>query len=640
MRRNFVRSSWVVLPCALIWACGGGGGSGGSGGSGGTGGTGGDAGTCVANDADCDGFSAGDDCDDGDPKRNPDASEVVGDGIDQNCDGIDGVDFDQDGHATVPSGGDDCNDADPNVYAGAPDTAGDGKDQDCDGVDGVDADEDGHASTASGGDDCDDADAAIAPGKPDSVGDGKDQSCDGVDGTDKDGDKHASTASGGDDCNDSLADTYPGAADAFGDGKDQDCSGADGVDADKDGFASKTSGGSDCDDGDTAVNPEAQDNEWQLQSVVTAMPTSHRVVAVTGAGGALHAAVSSGTHVVYATNASGSWVSEQITATASIVHVGLAVDTGGSPHLVYPGASAKLTYAKKSAGSWSTEEIEPGDTNTDYASALRLDSNGVPHVAWAERVTSSVSALRYATKPGSSWVVESPNSNSDVGNDPVRMELDSAGVPHVVAGDPLTIARRTGGSTWAIEKPLTGISPAFALDAAGNRHLAVQGASFTLLYLTNASGSWQNQKLDELTGANYWPSILIDGATTHVAAVRTPSTTAVLRHARQAGSSWKTVTVDKGTFASSASMLRASDGRVHIFYIVGQTTLRLASSGAPANGKDDNCDGVDGVDGDGDGHASKATGGGDCDDSAASVHPGAADSVGDGVDQDCDGADG
>ncbi len=40
-------------------------------------------------------------------------------------------------------------------------------DQNCDGVDGIDSDRDGHASLASGGDDCDESDAAIHPGASD-----------------------------------------------------------------------------------------------------------------------------------------------------------------------------------------------------------------------------------------------------------------------------------------------------------------------------------------------------------------------------------------------------------------------------------------------------------------------------------------
>ena len=78
------------------------------------------------------------DCDDGDPSIKPGAAEVCGDGVDQNCDGVDltcppeDVDDDQDGY-TENQG--DCNDGDPSIKPGAAEVCGDGVDQNCDGVD-------------------------------------------------------------------------------------------------------------------------------------------------------------------------------------------------------------------------------------------------------------------------------------------------------------------------------------------------------------------------------------------------------------------------------------------------------------------------------------------------------------------------
>lgn len=99
----------------------------------------GDTGSTLPVDADGDGYTSDDgDCDDTNPGINPSSTDIVGDLIDQNCDGIDGTDMDRDGFASEISGGDDCDDTrdDMNPGTGWFEPT-DGTDQNCDGFDGV-----------------------------------------------------------------------------------------------------------------------------------------------------------------------------------------------------------------------------------------------------------------------------------------------------------------------------------------------------------------------------------------------------------------------------------------------------------------------------------------------------------------------
>ena len=100
----------------------------------------------VPQDSDGDGFvdyrCGGLDCDDSDPTIHPGAMEVCGDGVDQDCDGLDihceCVDEDGDGYVTAypPNcAGTDCDDTDPTIHPGAYDWCDDGIDQNCDGED-------------------------------------------------------------------------------------------------------------------------------------------------------------------------------------------------------------------------------------------------------------------------------------------------------------------------------------------------------------------------------------------------------------------------------------------------------------------------------------------------------------------------
>ena len=236
------------------------------------------------------------DCNDSVASINPGATEIVGDEVDQTCDGIElcYTDADNDTYrsnapqtsadvdctgsgearASDPSG--DCNDADASIYPGATELVGDDIDQSCDGkeVCYVNADNDGYRidatvtssddDCADGGEaraapsgDCDDTDSATYPG-PEVIGDSKDQSCDGqevcyIDGdsdgyrgtgtvtsADTDcfdsGEAAASMASG--DCNDTEPTINPGATELIADGIDQNCDGKEVcyIDADSDGY--------------------------------------------------------------------------------------------------------------------------------------------------------------------------------------------------------------------------------------------------------------------------------------------------------------------------------------------------------------------------------------------------------------------
>jgi len=122
--------AWLALGCALLVACGGGEDDPDDDAAGDE---------CVGQDcdADQDGYTLADgDCDDDEPLVHPGNHDPWGDGVDQNCDGIDGVDGDLDGYPGNALADDpslDCDDDDPAVHPGADEICGNGVDDDCDG---------------------------------------------------------------------------------------------------------------------------------------------------------------------------------------------------------------------------------------------------------------------------------------------------------------------------------------------------------------------------------------------------------------------------------------------------------------------------------------------------------------------------
>lgn len=241
---------------------------------------------------------------------NPAATEIPGDGADQNCDGVETCfeDADGDGARTgsfvvgsvsctgpgeaLASADPDCDDGNGSVYPNGTELAGNLLDDDCDThwLCYVDADEDNARSQAtaqgsaacsgptdaleSAPEDCDDLDPTVSPLVNERAGNLEDENCDGVIDCYADADFDGWTSTGvvasadGDcddlgeglrdvppDCNDTDPAISPEAVEVVGDGVDQNCDTLDTPPPDLDGDGANAS--VDCDDLDSAVNPSA-----------------------------------------------------------------------------------------------------------------------------------------------------------------------------------------------------------------------------------------------------------------------------------------------------------------------------------------------------------------------------------------------
>jgi len=210
-----------------------------------------------SSDFDGDGVTDAEDCAPADAAVHAGAPDPFDDGLDTNCDGVDGVDADGDAFPIgdgVPPAIADCNDADPRVHPGAAELLYDRTDNDCDGA----IDEDSPWTDDDGDGACEDADNPETLELEEVCGDGATGGdCDDDDATvhpfDEDGDGWSSCAG---DCNDDP--DNDGAAQSplaieLCNGRDDDCDGATVEESDADGDGFLVCAG-DCGDGDATVH--------------------------------------------------------------------------------------------------------------------------------------------------------------------------------------------------------------------------------------------------------------------------------------------------------------------------------------------------------------------------------------------------
>ena len=135
---------------------------------------------------------------------------------------------------------------------------------------------------------------------------------------------------------------------------------------------------------------------------------------------------------MYATDASGSWVTSTIDhAYQSVLgwYTSIAVDSEDKIHISYFNNTLggyDLKYATDASGSWVTEVLDSAGVVGKYTS-LAIDSNDNMHICYYDETNT---ALKYATDASGSWSYETIDDDGAVGWE-TSMAVDSDDSLHI-----------------------------------------------------------------------------------------------------------------------------------------------------------------------------------------------------------------
>ena len=294
---------------------------------------------------------------------------------------------------------------------------------------------------------------------------------------------------------------------------------------------------------------------------------------------------------------------------------GIALDAGGTVHLAYT-LAAGVRQATRAGAAWLIETVNPAGVGPP--AAIAIERGGAIHLAYA-----ATDGLRHATNRDGPWSIETVDPH---GVNP-SMAVDATGTVHLSYGNGVEhegfvrYATGTAGA-WRIETPTDtrAWTGSIALGRRTARRIAVGSiyiADPDVHVLARVAGGWSDDRI--LTdNALYSVMLRLDGQD-QAARPLHPSGRHLLcdplagrlahrtdRRPRQL--LWREPVArsrrgrDQPRRGDDLPLPRRHQRRVQ------------QQPGLAPDGVDQNCDGVDGVDADGDGHASMWTGGDDCDD--------------------------
>jgi hypothetical protein len=296
----------------------------------------------------------------------------------------------------------------------------------------------------------------------------------------------------------------------------------------------------------------------------------------------------------YATDASGSWVTETVDSGYVGWFTSVTTDSNNSVHISYLApTNYVIKYATNASGSWDTQTVDNvqylPELSSEYTS-IAMDSYNKVHISYVD-----VFGLKYATNFYSpdSWFIQTVDSTGGMGSSiAISSHVFPMHISYFAYNGDLKYATNASGSwvTQTVDSAVYVIlqftsieNTSIATDSNNKVHISYYDATNgDLKYATNTSGSWVIQTVDSAGNVGGYTSIAVDSNNkVHISYY--DATNGDLKYATNTSGSWVTQTVDsEGDVGINTSIATDSNNKVHIsYYDATNGDLKYATNDVP-----------------------------------------------------------
>lgn len=338
-----------------------------------------------------------------------------------------------------------------------------------------------------------------------------------------------------------------------------------------------------------------QEGTWQYESIATVSQAGDHIglsasLALDGLGqphlSYLNGNSQSGYAIHYASWNGVRWDVQRVAATEGTGAISLALTSAGQPHIaLYLESRGDLRYASRIGDSWAIQTVD-STGNVGGSPSLALDGSGRPHISYYDYDGRD---LRHASWDGTSWQLQVVDGNGEVGQTG-SLALDSAGSPRVAyydaTGQNLKYAR-WDGQNWQIQtidsSGDVGSNASLKLDALDRPHVIyLDSTNKRLRYAFHDGVRWQFQNVVSLSGTYAYSSLALDSAgMPHLSYCQPYGGDGVVYYASRADGSWASQMVASSGGPGLAIAVDSRDS-VHVgFEDSWNKGLRYARKAAP-----------------------------------------------------------